>query len=312
MRRLVRCEEDDSAAILEGPGQLTQLAASGRHPRNGFDNAEQRQAKTTQQIDGVPVIEHRSRGACQGLLPIGYPFLDLGGKGVGSLTVSGGPRRIELAQAHSQGLANGRHTHGIQIQMRVAHGMHVTHGAVRRSTGLQKINFGSAVLLRPLMWFDSLDPRDPLQLTDGVYAVLLRYYFPNNANLWAWALYGNDSPKGWESAATAEDTVLSKLEWYRLGNEISERQWNDIIGMLSTQGSRLDMWDGRLALSGGHLLGVAHTSQPGGQRWVRGQDHNRGCDRPCQRAAPGLVYACHPAHPGSPQGLLKAEIWRRR
>ena len=40
--------------------------------------------------------------------------------------------------------------------------------------GLQKINFGSASLLRPLMWFDSSEPRDPLQLTDGVYALLLR------------------------------------------------------------------------------------------------------------------------------------------
>jgi hypothetical protein len=73
--------------------------------------------------------------------------------------------------------------------------------------GLQKINFGSATLLRPLMWFDSLDPRDPLQLTDGVYGLLLRYYFANNANIWFWGLYGNDSPKGWEVIATAKDTV---------------------------------------------------------------------------------------------------------
>lgn len=64
--------------------------------------------------------------------------------------------------------------------------------------GLQKINFGSATLLRPLMWFDSIDPRDPLQLTDGVYALLLRYYFLNNANVWVWGLYGNDNPKGWD------------------------------------------------------------------------------------------------------------------
>ena len=73
--------------------------------------------------------------------------------------------------------------------------------------GLQKINFGSATLLRPLMWFDSLDPRDPLQLTDGVYALLVRYYFLNNANIWFWGLYGNDSAKGWESIATTKDTV---------------------------------------------------------------------------------------------------------
>jgi hypothetical protein len=65
--------------------------------------------------------------------------------------------------------------------------------------GLQKINFGSATLLRPLMWFDSIDPRDPLQLTDGVYGLLGRYYFLNNANIWVWGLYGNDDLKGWET-----------------------------------------------------------------------------------------------------------------
>lgn len=65
-------------------------------------------------------------------------------------------------------------------------------------TGLQKINFGSATLLRPLQWFDRVDPRDPLALTDGVYALLGRYYFQNNVNLWAWGLLGNSSPKGWE------------------------------------------------------------------------------------------------------------------
>lgn len=64
--------------------------------------------------------------------------------------------------------------------------------------GLQKINFGSANLLRPLMWFDQIDPRDPLQLTDGVWGILGRYYFLNNANIWVWGLIGNDQRKGWE------------------------------------------------------------------------------------------------------------------
>jgi hypothetical protein len=64
--------------------------------------------------------------------------------------------------------------------------------------GLQKINFGSAMLLRPLMWFDSIDPRDPLQLTDGVNGILGRYYFLNNANIWLWVLYGNDKTRGWD------------------------------------------------------------------------------------------------------------------
>lgn len=64
--------------------------------------------------------------------------------------------------------------------------------------GLQKINFGSAQILRPLMWFDSMDARDPLLLTDGVWGGLFRYYFNNNANVWVWALYGNKNRKGWE------------------------------------------------------------------------------------------------------------------
>ncbi|MCK4663528.1 MAG: hypothetical protein KAT68_11725 [Bacteroidales bacterium] len=64
--------------------------------------------------------------------------------------------------------------------------------------GLQKINFGSAMILRPLMWFDRIDPRDPLQLTDGVYGILGRYYFMNNANIWLWGLIGNKNVKGWE------------------------------------------------------------------------------------------------------------------
>lgn len=39
---------------------------------------------------------------------------------------------------------------------------------------------------------------------------------------------------------TAEDTVLRKLEWYRRGKESSERQWRDVVGIVETQGSRLD------------------------------------------------------------------------
>ncbi len=70
--------------------------------------------------------------------------------------------------------------------------------------GLQKINFGPAMLLRPLKWFDRIDPRDPLQLTDGVYGALMRYYFLNNANIWLWGLYGNDDIKGGEIAPTAK------------------------------------------------------------------------------------------------------------
>jgi len=79
--------------------------------------------------------------------------------------------------------------------------------------GLQKINFGSASMLRPLMWFDRLDPRDPLQITDGVYAILFRYYFLNNGNLWLWGLYGNDDTKGWEAYASQKDAPEFGGRW---------------------------------------------------------------------------------------------------
>jgi len=32
--------------------------------------------------------------------------------------------------------------------------------------------------------------------------------------------------------ASPEDTVLAKLEWFRLGGESSERQWSDVVGVL--------------------------------------------------------------------------------
>ena len=58
--------------------------------------------------------------------------------------------------------------------------------------GLQKINFGPAQILRPLKWFDTIDPTDPQKNSEGVEAFLFRYYFLNNANFWLWAVEPND------------------------------------------------------------------------------------------------------------------------
>jgi hypothetical protein len=59
------------------------------------------------------------------------------------------------------------------------------------------------------------------------------------------------------AVSSAEDMILRKLEWYRLGGETSERQWADVRGICLATGSLLDTlhlrtWAPRLNVE--HLL----------------------------------------------------------
>ena len=53
--------------------------------------------------------------------------------------------------------------------------------------------------------------------------------------------------------ASAEDTILNKLDWYRMGDEVSDRQWGDVLGVLKVQAELLDI---EYLTHWGHKLGL--------------------------------------------------------
>lgn len=59
---------------------------------------------------------------------------------------------------------------------------------------------------------------------------------------------------------TPEDVILAKLDWFRQGGNVSERQWRDVLGVIKTQGGRLDrqyLLDGAAQLKMSDLLARA-------------------------------------------------------
>lgn len=62
------------------------------------------------------------------------------------------------------------------------------------------------------------------------------------------------------AVCSAEGTILAKLRWYRDGEETSDQQWNDVLGILEVQSGKLDLeylasWATRLGVA--DLLKIA-------------------------------------------------------
>lgn len=124
--------------------------------------------------------------------------------------------------------------------------------------GLQKINFGSATMFRPLMWFDQIDPRDPLQITNGVYGFLSRYYYKNNANLWFWALYRNDKPKTWEVSGTNKiyPELGGRFQAPTKKGEVAISYHSRMVDMSATNYMLAEVPENRVGIDGKWDLGI--------------------------------------------------------
>ena len=65
---------------------------------------------------------------------------------------------------------------------------------------------------------------------------------------------GADPDAGSLAVATPEDVLLAKLDWYRTAGSVSDRQWQDVAGIIKVQGTALDReyvreWAERMGLA---------------------------------------------------------------
>src|SRR5579863_1039830 len=94
-------------------------------------------------------------------------------------------------------------------------------GAIQRRSSFNAIHLATMVKVDFFILQDTpaaqkeMERRQPMRLTDPPEIIL--------------------------HVASAEDTIVQKLAWYRLGREVSEHQWKDVLGIIKVRSEVLDL-----------------------------------------------------------------------
>ena len=96
----------------------------------------------------------------------------------------------------------------------------------------------------------------PTNFKVDVFAVKNRPYDKNVMDRAGERCIDESVPTSRFTLSSVEDTVLAKLEWYRLGDEVSDRQWSDVVGVIRVNRASLDQrylerWAAELGRMGG-------------------------------------------------------------
>jgi hypothetical protein len=109
-----------------------------------------------------------------------------------------------------------------------------------------------ATTLRDDFYLDEAAIRDAIARRSSFNLIHLRSYFkadvfvarddePARLQMARSRRYSLDDGPGHELVvASAEDVIAQKLYWFQLGDRVSERQWQDALGVLKVAGTHLD------------------------------------------------------------------------
>lgn len=106
---------------------------------------------------------------------------------------------------------------------------------------------------------DEVQRRGSFQVLHATTIIRVDVFVPewSGFDLWKWqnrkrVVVESSAPDGFDVTGP-EAIVLQKLRWYRAGDEVSDRQWRDVVGVLKAQQGHLDT---QALEEWGHTLGV--------------------------------------------------------